>query len=415
MVPDPAPIPMQITYIQRLRYPDPSAAALQSIRMAAAFARQANTTFFIPDLLMPEADIRQQYGIEDSPLRIWPLQTKRWPAFIRERGPLRQFVYNALIALLLSIHQIWQCSNSRHQVVFVRSEREIRFWGVAWRYWPWKQQWTLVCELHDLFISRPDPSAPSAQKLRRILMNYDVVVALTHELARDIQILTQNRVKPSVVPTCTGLSRHPTAPTVTLNPDQIVLGYIGTVDQLHGVEDLFLALGYLPKHFRLKVIGRVHPSATTTIQKFMEDPNVANRIEFITQIAYREIPAYMDECDILLAPAGDNPHSRRYRSPLKLFDYMTRGKPIIAADVPAHRELLQDGLDARLYQPNDPQALADCIQTLVAHPQQAQAIAWAAWEKSVNYTYEARAHNFIVLIRRAIEKTCRDEPSDFTQ
>jgi len=112
------------------------------------------------------------------------------------------------------------------------------------------------------------------------------------------------------------------------------------------------------------------------------------------------VAAQIDACDIVLQPAGLNTHASRYAAPLKLFDYMARGKPIVAAGVPCHRELLQDGINARIYRPGDPEDLAACIMSLVEHPQQAEAIARTAWEQSADYTYDARARQILDMIEQ---------------
>lgn len=69
----------------------------------------------------------------------------------------------------------------------------------------------------------------------------------------------------------------------------------------------------------------------------------------------------LDRCrlgfDVLLAPyqkdletsAGQN--TVKWMSPLKIFEYMATGKPIIASDLPAIREILTDGEDALLCDP----------------------------------------------------------------
>jgi glycosyltransferase involved in cell wall biosynthesis len=100
----------------------------------------------------------------------------------------------------------------------------------------------------------------------------------------------------------------------------------------------------------------------------------------------------------MLLPAGLSRHRSHYVAPLKLFDYMARGKPIVAADVPAHLELLHDGVNARLYRPDDPEHLAACIMAVVNQPEQADAIAQTAWEQSARYTYDARARRILELL-----------------
>ena len=61
---------------------------------------------------------------------------------------------------------------------------------------------------------------------------------------------------------------------------------------------------------------------------------------------------------MLVLPNTASAISERYTSPLKLFEYLTLGRPIVASDLPAIREVLTDGRTALLVPPGDPPALA---------------------------------------------------------
>ena len=118
---------------------------------------------------------------------------------------------------------------------------------------------------------------------------------------------------------------------------------MGTLDPAHGLDDLFGAVELVPDNYRFQLIGRVKDADQPWLDEWLQHPLVSTRVEIKPQVSYQNIVQEIDRCDVLLAPAGDTIHSLRYRSPLKVFDYMMRGKPIIAADVPSHREILQTG------------------------------------------------------------------------
>ena len=56
---------------------------------------------------------------------------------------------------------------------------------------------------------------------------------------------------------------------------------------------------------------------------------------------------------------------RDITSPLKLFEYMAAGRPIVASDLPSIREVLRDGVNALLVPPGDPVAMAAAIARLL--------------------------------------------------
>jgi len=407
----------QIAYISRLIYPDRSANALQTIQMAAAFGRQTGDAYlFVHDLADSEGQIRQQYAVDGSPLRIWSLHAQRWPSFVYGNGKARFLAYNSAVAAILGLHPVWRRASGQRKVLFVRSRLESLYWGLMRPYLWWLRDWVFVYEAHDLEVPLRDgePVAydyGSSRTMRtaRALQNYDLVLAVTKELAEDIQIFTQGGVEPRVVPLCTGLQRLQRPPVVRFSPDRVVLGYIGTADRMRGVDHVLEALRFLPDRIHLRVVGRVRYSSdsgdtTAWLSELLSDPDIASRAELDPPVPYAEVAAQIDACDIVLQPAGLNTHTSRYAAPLKLFDYMARGKPIVAAGVPCHLELLQDGVNARIYRPGDPEDLAACIMSLIEHPQQAEAMARRAWEQSANYTYEVRARRVLELVDEVWEE-----------
>ena len=58
----------------------------------------------------------------------------------------------------------------------------------------------------------------------------------------------------------------------------------------------------------------------------------------------------------------------RWMSPLKVFEYMAAGKPILASDIPALREMLRDGDTALLLPPSEPEGLGRSRAGVAARP-----------------------------------------------
>jgi glycosyltransferase involved in cell wall biosynthesis len=96
------------------------------------------------------------------------------------------------------------------------------------------------------------------------------------------------------------------------------------------------------------------------------ESNHLDRVHLVTRQKRDQMPAYMGLADCLVSPriAGNN-------LPLKLFDYMASGKPIIATRGQAHQPLLDEGR-ALLSEPT-PQSLADTIVSAFERPIEAQA------------------------------------------
>ncbi len=383
-----------VAYISRLTYPDPSANSLQTILQAAALAAlRENTWLFVHDLNASEREIRRGYGIEGSPLGIWRLHTRRWPGVVYGHGMLRFLTYNTACLALLSLHPLFRGTNGGRRVLFVRSRLEILYWGLVRPYLRWMRDWRLVCEVHDL------PEEPGrARRLARALRNYDLVICVNQALREDLARRVQGGVQVQVVPLCSGLERLPTPPEAVLPEDRVVIGYFGTIDLAHGIDTAIQALDCLPEgeqgRFVLRLTGRVREDAREWVERGVR----SGRVELCDPVPYAQVAAEIDRCHLALVPAGRSLHATRYRSPLKVFDAMLRGKPILAADAPCHRELLHDGRDAVLYRSEEPQDLAHKILHLHSDPRLVARIARNAWEASQAYTYPARARTLLRLM-----------------
>ncbi|MBI4049952.1 MAG: glycosyltransferase [Candidatus Doudnabacteria bacterium] len=108
------------------------------------------------------------------------------------------------------------------------------------------------------------------------------------------------------------------------------------------------------------------------------------------------IPKYLGAADILVLPnSGKSDISKYYTSPLKMFEYMAAGKPIVASDLPAIREVLNEN-NAVLVRPDDPQALAQGIKRILENPDLGTKLANQARLDVASYNWPARAQKIMM-------------------
>ncbi|WDI32989.1 glycosyltransferase family 4 protein [Hyphococcus flavus] len=124
---------------------------------------------------------------------------------------------------------------------------------------------------------------------------------------------------------------------------KLVLGFSGFVREWHGVDR---ALRYLAQSGRedlhLLVVG--DGPAIAPLQSLAQELGVAQQLT-VTGVVQRDaMPTYVSAFDIALQPAVVE-----YASPLKLFEYMALGKPVLAPDAPNIMEVLKDGEDGLLF------------------------------------------------------------------
>ena len=87
-------------------------------------------------------------------------------------------------------------------------------------------------------------------------------------------------------------------------------------------------------------------------------------------------------------------------SPLKIFEYMAAGKPILAPRQPWIEEILRDYETALLFDENSPEDLAEKIMLLKSNEKLANYISKNARLESLKYTYEERAKTLLETLKR---------------
>ena len=115
-----------------------------------------------------------------------------------------------------------------------------------------------------------------------------------------------------------------------------------------------------------------------------------------------EVAALLREADLLVLPNRATSVSANYTSPLKLFEYLAAGRPIVASDLPALREILRDRENAWLVPPDDTAALAAALKTIARDKALAVRLAKAAFDSAAAYSWDRRAERLEQTLARAV-------------
>jgi glycosyltransferase involved in cell wall biosynthesis len=187
-------------------------------------------------------------------------------------------------------------------------------------------------------------------------------------------------------------------------PESTLIGYVGrfvTMEQEKGIKDLLGAMNYLVEYngsvYMLFVGGPMNhvPSYYKIIEELRFD---RNRFRFHDLVPVSEVPAYLAACDIVAMPFPWTPHYAYNMSPLKMFEYMAAEKPILATQLPSVMEVLVDGKNAVLVEPDNPQALAQGIRRIMTDKEFSRRISAQARQDVLTYTWEERAQKIVCFI-----------------
>ena len=118
--------------------------------------------------------------------------------------------------------------------------------------------------------------------------------------------------------------------------ERYLLGYLGSLLPEKGLAFLVSALKRLPE-FDLLVVGG-NERQVSEVRKIAEREGVSVRVRFTGFVPQREIPRVLSGVDIMVAPFTQEQRT----IPLKVYEYMALGKPVISSGIEAVRVVAGD-------------------------------------------------------------------------
>ena len=188
--------------------------------------------------------------------------------------------------------------------------------------------------------------------------------------------------------------------------DEFVVGYVGTFQRWHGVQDILTACARLRSDCKVRAL-MVGPYFTDAL-KLAEGLGLKDETIFTGPIPYERVPAFINACDVLCAPYDPGLSSMRsgrgIGAPLKVLEYMSCGKPVIATSVPPIPEVVDGGRTGLLVPPGDPDSVAEALRSLKNDPARAEMMGMEARKEVVaRYSWGSLAETLEDALRAACQ------------
>ncbi len=142
---------------------------------------------------------------------------------------------------------------------------------------------------------------------------------------------------------------------------------------------LLLAVGGAPQE-----LERYASSASTSVRLMGHQPQST-------------LGKFYAVADLLLMPFPYTEHYAYYMSPLKLFEYLMSGVPMVATDLPSVREIVSEA-SAFIAKPGDIDSLETQIRKAIDRPDEARQKALEAKRISAHYTWIERAKRICAIL-----------------
>jgi glycosyltransferase involved in cell wall biosynthesis len=208
---------------------------------------------------------------------------------------------------------------------------------------PMRRRRDAICRAADLFVTPSADILPKWVERRRVL---------EIEWGADVDLFRPDA--PGPVPFARG-------------SDRINCVFAGAFRSWHGVVHLTAALARLHQagdhRFGGILIGD-GPERPAAERAARDVPGIT----FTGALPHPQLAAALAACDIGVAPFDPIKHAPLrlgfYWSPLKIFEYMAVGLPVVAPALPRLRRLVDDGREGVLYDPKDPRGLERALVSL---------------------------------------------------
>ena len=114
-----------------------------------------------------------------------------------------------------------------------------------------------------------------------------------------------------------------------------------------------------------------------------------------------DVSSYLLASDILVLPYSSSmtieggTKAGEFTSPLKIFEYMAAGKPIVATEIPSVLEILESGRNSVIVPPDDPGEFFDAVSSLIDDPDTRARISRNALSDVQQYTWKKRVEKIM--------------------
>jgi glycosyltransferase involved in cell wall biosynthesis len=182
------------------------------------------------------------------------------------------------------------------------------------------------------------------------------------------------------------------------------VGFVGGLRPWHGVQVLPTLLDHLTKQYQnLQMVIAGEGPLRGELERNIKELKLTQHVVFTGSLPHEKVAGLIRQFDVALAPYPPLDHAF-YFSPLKIFEYMACGIPVVAADIGQIGEVIKNGETGLLYPPGELDALIAACKRLLADTDLRQKLGQAAAEEVRNkYTWDHNASRVTKLAHSLIK------------
>jgi len=171
-----------------------------------------------------------------------------------------------------------------------------------------------------------------------------------------------------------------------IDETDFVIGFVGHLHPWQGIDEMLEVMGrLLPLQPDVRLVVAGTSKDLGKYQRLAARLKVAERVHWLGSVDYERIPEVISTFDVAAAP-GDTREGVRFemRSPLKVYEYMSCGKPVVAGRLQAIESYFEDNQAGFMVTRGSVDEMVEAISWLAQHRDQAKKIGANARQIAVN-------------------------------
>jgi glycosyltransferase involved in cell wall biosynthesis len=249
-------------------------------------------------------------------------------------------------------------------------------------------------ERHHLYATCGVPHDYKARRIerreRRVWRRAGGIVTTTRGIRDTFARFYGERGSVAVIPNGCDVPSDRAFPGLSAEIPPLVL-YAGQLYPWKGVDVLVQAMVRVPSA-RLLILGGLPGEPDMgRIRTLIEASGLGDRAELYGTVPQTRVAAALAHASVVAVPFLRTAMTEAHTSPIKAFEAMAAGRPIVCSDTQSSREFLRHEENALLVPPGDAEALGGAIARLLANRALAERLARTAFSEAYQYSWDARA------------------------
>ncbi len=242
---------------------------------------------------------------------------------------------------------------------------------------------------------------------KHYLKSVDALILNSEETLKQSKNLLENKLPPKLVAVpCGNNFKAVEAPSKDYDLTKLNILFVGNITQQKGLHVLIKAIYKLDKNISLSVVGRedLDPSYIKSIKKYIKINGLDSQVIFYGSLTGEELQQKYREHGLFVLPSVNEAYG------IVFLEAMQFSLPVIGCTAGGAKEIIDEGENGYLVEPEDENSLAELINMLNNDRQQLARLSKAARQK---YLLHPTWEDSIGKIRLFLQELIAEKESAF--